>query len=522
MFTTQSRQSFNFHVGGNLPAGSPSYVERTADNQILQALLNQEVCYVCNCRQMGKSSLLVRTMHQLENSQFRCAAIDLTLLRGGKPPKWSWYSGLIREIHKELGLKKRVDINYWLKDRCNEAPPQLFKEYVEEILLQELTHENIILFFDEVDSVLSLPFKNDEFFDLIRWCYNRRAINSNYIRLNFALFGVIEPSILKSDKDGTPFNIGTLIQLEGIEYEKARHLAQGLYNASFPPELIVHEIIQWTGGQPFLTQKLCNLAQKEILASPTLNQDTAREWVSHLVHRKVVKDWPSHDFPEHFVSIQNRLLADELTRCKRLGVYQQILSGQEYSGNLEKEEQFTALLLAGVITKRGNTTKVFNSIYRTIFNQAWIDKELAQVRPYGEQVQQWIDSDEKDNDFLLKGELLEEATQWANDKRLDEIDYRFLAASRNKEADSILSSAKEESYLLIRQGKIRLSISTVVSIIVGFLSISAYISARSWEESAHSAYAELYSTIQEKTKSQMDSNYCRGRLEDYEKYFGPR
>jgi len=54
--------TFNYQVGGSLPADAPSYVERQCDRQYYDLLMAGKYCYVFNCRQMGKSSLRVRVM----------------------------------------------------------------------------------------------------------------------------------------------------------------------------------------------------------------------------------------------------------------------------------------------------------------------------------------------------------------------------------------------------------------------------------------------------------------------------
>ena len=50
-----------FVAGGTLRTSDPSYVTRPADAELLQQLQAGEFCYVLTPRQMGKSSLMVRT-----------------------------------------------------------------------------------------------------------------------------------------------------------------------------------------------------------------------------------------------------------------------------------------------------------------------------------------------------------------------------------------------------------------------------------------------------------------------------
>ena len=55
-----------YQIGGSLKQDAPSYIERKADSQLYEALLKGEFCYVFNSRQMGKSSLLVKTRARLQ------------------------------------------------------------------------------------------------------------------------------------------------------------------------------------------------------------------------------------------------------------------------------------------------------------------------------------------------------------------------------------------------------------------------------------------------------------------------
>ena len=69
-----------YQVGGCLPEDAPSYVARKADDVLYKSLLEGEFCNVLNSRQMGKSSLRVKTMKKLQEAGIACIAIDLTAI----------------------------------------------------------------------------------------------------------------------------------------------------------------------------------------------------------------------------------------------------------------------------------------------------------------------------------------------------------------------------------------------------------------------------------------------------------
>src|ERR1700687_1916722 len=68
------------NAGGMLRADSPSYVERQADKDLYDGLLKGEFCYVLTSRQMGNSSLMVRTAQKLRAQGTTVVALDLTAI----------------------------------------------------------------------------------------------------------------------------------------------------------------------------------------------------------------------------------------------------------------------------------------------------------------------------------------------------------------------------------------------------------------------------------------------------------
>src|SRR5437763_15911665 len=99
-------------TGGTLPRDAPSYVVRKADEDLLQGLLEGRFCYVLTSRQMGKSSLMVRTAARLRQEGVTCAVLDLTAI-GQDLTREQWYDGLQNALGRQLGLEDELEA-FWL------------------------------------------------------------------------------------------------------------------------------------------------------------------------------------------------------------------------------------------------------------------------------------------------------------------------------------------------------------------------------------------------------------------------
>ncbi|MFN6475248.1 CHASE2 domain-containing protein [Nostoc sp. DedQUE07] len=412
---------------GSLPENASTYVTREADAQLYEGLKEGKFCYVLNSRQSGKSSLRVRTMQRLRDDGLQCVAVDLSAGGIQNVPAEQWYADLIDTLIDSFGLN--LDFaDWWSENQLNSLVTR-FRKFLEEVLLVEV-QENIVIFIDEIDSVLSLNFSTDDFFALIRACYNKRVDNPEYNRLTFCLLGVASPSNLIEDKQRTPFNIGQAISLKGFQLHEVEPLEKGLRDKFANPKAVIEEILIWTGGQPFLTQKLCHLLLEEYEKNDFVS-------VSKVVKSYIIDNWESQDEPEHLKTIRDRIFKDNQRVFKLLELYKKVLTGGEVLADEAYEN--IELRLSGLVIREHEKLTLYNRIYKYVFSQNWINRALADLRPYAEALSAWSASNYKDEAWLLRGQILQDAIIWASDKYLSDLDYRFLNASQKLETRELQS-----------------------------------------------------------------------------------
>ena len=187
-------------------------------------------------------------MRRLSENGVECAAIDLSAGGIQNVPPEQWYADLIDSLIDCFDLD--VDFEEWWEENKLNSLVTRFRKFLEEILLVEIK-ENIVIFIDEIDSVLSLDFPTDDFFAFIRSCYNQRVDNPAYNRLTFCLLGVASPSNLIQDKQRTPFNIGKAISLKGFQLHEVEPLEKGFRGKFNDSQAVIKEILNWTKDNRF-------------------------------------------------------------------------------------------------------------------------------------------------------------------------------------------------------------------------------------------------------------------------------
>ncbi|WP_232731875.1 WD40 repeat domain-containing protein, partial [Kamptonema formosum] len=217
-----------------------------------------------------------------------------------------------------------------------------------------------------------------------------------------------------------------------------------------------------------------------------------------LIQRRVIENWEAQDEPEHLKTIRARLLRNEKRAGSLLSLYGQVLrdGGVPADGTPEQME----LRLSGLAVRHSGVLEVANRIYGEVFNLSWVERELANLRPYSEAFKGWVDSGCQDSSRLLRGRALQEALAWAADKRLSDRDYQFLTAGQEvekrevlltleaekeagrilaeanqtlEEANQTLEAANQKALLRIRAGAVVLAISFAGAAMASIMALAA-------------------------------------------------
>ena len=211
-------------------------------------------------RQMGKTSLMSRILHQAEQEGSRTFSLSFQLANkrifAHSNTFLQWFCGCISQ---EFGLLDRLVKHWQLADIIGSN--QCCKAYFEQYLLSE-TSTPLTLGLDEVDRVFEFPEIADDFFGLLRALHEESKRRDIWKKLRLVVVHSTEVYI-PLDVNKSPFNVGLPIELPEFNLDQVQELMSrhGLDWST----LEIEELIALVGGHPYLLRlAMYHIARQDV------------------------------------------------------------------------------------------------------------------------------------------------------------------------------------------------------------------------------------------------------------------
>ncbi len=237
-----------FQDGGALLANSPVYIERDADRRAQNHLRRMEYITLVEPRQQGKTSLINRLTARFQPQGYVFAYVDLTTL--DKAAEAAWYQSI-----GDWLLQWHLD--FIPRDNWPALPTNgnTWRNFLANLSKAAATVPcNLVLALDEVGAVPEAWATG--FFSAIRSVYNSRQSIPVFRHLTFVVAGAYNPKELIKDPTISNFNVDHRIPLPDFDLSEIVQLVAHLPGGVDIP-VVARRLHHWTGGQPYLCQRLC-------------------------------------------------------------------------------------------------------------------------------------------------------------------------------------------------------------------------------------------------------------------------
>lgn len=360
----------NYAYGGGAVGANQLYVPRAVDDELTRLLTSRRTLVNLRApRQSGKSSLAQKLNTSLKAAGHKAVLVDLRSVVG-KVDEHSntsekWYGLLYRHIGRELGVLP-TETNIWLREDSAESPVIKLKKFFTKFLRDKIK-EPILVIIDEIDFVSPHGYHTDHLFEALRSLFS----SLDECDMSFLLAGISHPSQLVKASGSGAFNIGHDVTLRDFG-DDAQTLAQwsvGLPGVANAVE-ISRAILAATGGQPFLTSVLHNDAASRGIDQP--------QQVEALVGALLEDAQQENRLTAHFSTPTEIIGENPANAYEALETFRRArkdaLDSHTVSGKI-----LTLLQMAGLVRVEGRQVTVRNPIYRSFFDDDWIDHQLKEI-----------------------------------------------------------------------------------------------------------------------------------------------
>ena len=356
-----------FSVGTPLHAVRAGYIRRSADDVLYETLVSGRYAHVIAPDRSGKSSLIAATAARLENNGFKVAILDLEQIgvrdAGGDAARW-YYSVAYRLLRQ---LRIRIDLQAWWQDKSILSNRQRLVEFYSEIILANM-HERVVVFVDEIQCIAELPFA-DQLLASIRVAHNARATDPEFSRLSFALLGECDPLSLIDEAELSPFNVTQSVSLGDFSRANLDLFATELNLTADKAVEALDRIFYWTGGQPYLTQKLARSVSRR-----QVDGDIA-SGIDRVAMQQIAGRSALHNEP-NMSHIHRAVVNDKKRREALLNLYGRLRKGIEVAADLGSPLQRRLIAIGLIVIDEEGKLAVRNRLYGAVFTARWANENL--------------------------------------------------------------------------------------------------------------------------------------------------
>ncbi|MEH1928120.1 AAA-like domain-containing protein [Nostoc sp.] len=326
---------------GQVDLASEFYIERPPiESRCNEAILKAgSLIRIKAPRQMGKTSLMARILHQASQQDYLTVPLSFQLADG---KVFADLDKFLRWFCASVGRRLRIPnklTDYWdeifgSKDNCT--------AYFEEYLLAEI-NQPLVLGLDEVDCVFQYPEIAADFFGLLRAWHEDGKNREIWKKLRLVVVHSTEVYI-PLNINQSPFNVGLPIELPEFNAQQVLDLAQrhGL-NWSFNQ---VEQLMTMVGGHPYLVRMaIYRIARKDITLDLLLQKapTEAGPYSDHLRRHL----WNLEQHPELAAAIKKVVAATSPVRLNSIECFK--------------------LLSMGLLQQQGNDVTPRCNLYRQYF-----------------------------------------------------------------------------------------------------------------------------------------------------------
>ncbi len=258
--------------GGAVPLDSNFYIQRPTDMAFTTAIARHDsIVLVKGPRQVGKTSLLARGLHQARQQGAQVVLTDLQKLSSDQMDSveslFRVFAGMLTD-QLELDMAQEEIWNPRWGWNVN------FERFLRREVLAKATA--LVWGLDEVDRLFAYPY-SQAVFGLFRSWHNERSLNPDgpWRRLTLAIAYATEAHLFITDLNQSPFNVGTRLTLEDFTQGEMAELNRR-YGAPLQ-EAEIKRFCTLVGGHPYLVRRTLHLLTNDGLDLNALEARADRE-----------------------------------------------------------------------------------------------------------------------------------------------------------------------------------------------------------------------------------------------------